>query len=86
MVGPRLVVRIWLFLVAITALPLFALPGHAQPVCGWRAEIAKHPGTQWSDLRAVCMKEVHAYKASDPRGFAWFLNAGNGFAGVPFLL
>jgi cytochrome c5 len=86
MVGSGLVVRTWLLLVAITALLLFSLPGYAQPVCGWRAEIAKHPGTQWSDLRAACMKEVRAYEASDPRGFAWFLNAGNGFVGVPLLL
>jgi hypothetical protein len=80
------VVRSRLLLVALATLLLLAPPGYAQPSCAWRAEIGKHPGTKWSDIRAACTKDVDAYKASDPRGFAWFLNAGNGFAGVPYLL
>jgi hypothetical protein len=84
MVSTRLVVRIWLLLATVTVLFLLSPPGHAQPVCAWLAEIGKHPETQWSDLRSACIKDVDAYKASDPRGSSWFLSAGNGFAGVPF--
>ena len=61
-------------------------PGLAQAACGWRADPACHPGVSWPDLRSACAREADAYKASDPRGYSWFLNAGNGFVGVPFLL
>jgi hypothetical protein len=86
MISSRAVARTFFLLIVLATLFMSASRGYAEPACSWRTEIGKHPATQWSDIRAACTQEIDAYKASDPRGFAWFLNAGNGFTGVPYLL
>ncbi len=86
MVSARSVKGVQLLLVVLAVLCGSSSPGLAQAACGWRANLTRHPGVSWPDLRSACAREADAYKVSDPRGYSWFLNAGNGFVGVPFLL
>src|ERR1700712_2544760 len=91
MVATRPVAGVRLLLIVLLALcawaqPSLAQPSLAQPACAWRNDLAAHAGADWPALRAACAQEVAAYEAAGPPGFAWFLNAGNGFAGVPFIL
>jgi hypothetical protein len=41
---------------------------------------------RWADLRAACDDEQAAYKQKDPVGYNWFINAGNGFTGFPYIV
>jgi hypothetical protein len=50
-----------------------------------RGDLAANPGVSWPALRAACEADQTAYKQKDPVGFNWFVNAGNGFAGVPYI-
>ena len=76
----------WLEYGVVAVTLVVSAPAIAQTSCAWRAEIGAHSGATWNDIRAACAAEHDAYKARDPRGYAWFLNAGNGFAGVPYVL
>ena len=48
--------------------------------------VTKFPQLEWSDIRSSCNEEIKTAKARDPVGFSWFVNAGNGFIGVPLVL
>jgi hypothetical protein len=50
-----------------------------------RADLAANPDVGWLALRAACEGDQLAYKKKDPLGFNWFVNAGNGFTGVPYI-
>ena len=51
-----------------------------------RANLAANSGVSWADLRTACEADQAAYKRKEPVGFNWFINAGNGFAGFPYIL
>ncbi|RBO53795.1 hypothetical protein DSD19_08290 [Rhodovulum sp. BSW8] len=48
--------------------------------------LAKQPDLTWDALRTACEATIVAAKASDPIGHGWFVNAGNGFLGVPLVV
>lgn len=51
-----------------------------------RADLAGNPDLSWADLRAACYAEQQSYKEKNPVGYHWFINAGNGFSGFPYIL
>ncbi|CCE97868.1 Uncharacterized protein y4iM [Sinorhizobium fredii HH103] len=51
-----------------------------------KTAIAEQPTLKWADIRAVCDAAVVDAKSADPTGHSWFVNAGNGFIGVPLVL
>ncbi|MEI9806063.1 MAG: hypothetical protein WDN48_18905 [Pseudolabrys sp.] len=58
----------------------------AQMTCAMRDNLAANPNLRWADLRAACDDAQAAYKQKDPVGYNWFINAGNGFTGFPYIV
>jgi hypothetical protein len=79
--SPLLLVMLVIAMVIVTA-----GQARAQTICSMRADLASNSGARWADLRAACEAEQVSYKQKDPIGFNWFVNAGNGFSGFPYLL
>jgi hypothetical protein len=75
-----------LVMLGLAAVFLTAGPSSAQTKCAMRADLASNQGVSWADLRAACEADQAAYKQKNPVGFNWFINAANGFSGVPYLL
>ncbi|WP_244513177.1 MULTISPECIES: cytochrome c [unclassified Ensifer] len=50
------------------------------------AAIAVRPTLNWADIRGACDAALAKAKSTDPIGHSWFVNAGNGFVGVPLVL
>jgi len=48
--------------------------------------VEAQPDLTWPDIRSACETSIAAAKAADPIGHTWFVNAGNGFIGVPLVL
>jgi mono/diheme cytochrome c family protein len=65
---------------------VLASHAHAETACAMRADLAGNLGLSWADLRAACYAEQVSYKQKNSVGFHWFVNAGNGFTGVPYVL
>lgn len=65
-------------------------PAAAAQTCLDRTDLgralAARPDLTWDALRAACAADIDRAVAADPVGFAWFANAGNGFAGTPLVL
>ena len=79
--------RAWLgVILAAAALTLAGGGAGAVTRCADRGDLAAHPGADWAEIRAACEAEQQGYIAGDPMGFDWFANAGNGFAGFPYIL
>jgi hypothetical protein len=77
----------FLFVVpTLTIVSLTAGPSSAQTTCSVRSDLASNAGVRWADLRAACEADQAAYKQKDLVGFNWFINAGNGFSGFPYVL
>src|ERR1700683_1021851 len=73
-------------MLGLAAVLLTAASSGAQTTCAMRADLTSNQGVSWADLRAACEADQAAYKQKNPVGFSWFINAGNGFTGVPYLL
>jgi len=59
----------------------------SEPIrCSHRTDLAGHADVDWEALRTVCQQEHDAFKAGHPVETRWFVNAGNGFTGLPYVV
>jgi hypothetical protein len=70
----------------IAAIGLTLGSAQAQTLCSMRGNLASNAGVAWTDLRTACEADQASYKNDHRVGFNWFVNAGNGFTGFPYLL
>lgn len=61
-------------------------PAAASPACSSRDDLSANSTITWTDIREGCDAERTTYRKQNPIGSSWFMNAGNGFTGVPYLL
>lgn len=73
-------------LLGVAMLSTTAQSSKAQVTCSMRADLASNASARWADVRAACEADRTAYKHKNPVGFNWFINAGNGFSGFPYVL
>jgi len=61
-----------------------------EDLCSARGElwiaVTAQPELTWQEIRSACDAAISQSKAANPLGHAWFVNAGNGFVGVPLAL